>query len=106
MANQQYEVIVSDAALSMLDRHMDFLAKVSKNAAMKAKNEIISDMRSLRKNPERYPVYENQFIKEIRYRKMFSAKRYLIFYEITDTAVYVDYIVDCRQDYEWLLIDD
>jgi len=30
-------------------------------------------------------------------------KRYLILYQIKGQMVYVDYIVDCRQDYEWLI---
>ena len=100
MAKQKYEVTVSDAAFAMLDRHMDFLARASKNAAVRVKNEILADMRSLRENPQRYPIYESRFITEARYHKLFSAKRYLVLYEIVGHAVYVDYIVDCRQDYE------
>jgi len=29
--------------------------------------------------------------------------RYLILYQIKDLAVYVDYIIDGRQDYSWLV---
>ncbi|MCG2788520.1 MAG: type II toxin-antitoxin system RelE/ParE family toxin, partial [Actinomycetia bacterium] len=36
-------------------------------------------------------------------RKMLICKRYLLIYQIKGNIVYVDYIVDCRQDYEWLL---
>ena len=67
------------------------------------KDEILADMRSLKENPQRFPAYENQFITDMQYRKMLSAKRYLILYEVTADTVYVDYIVDCRQDYGWLL---
>jgi hypothetical protein len=30
-------------------------------------------------------------------------KRYLLIYQIKGDTVYVDYVVDCRQDYGWLL---
>ncbi len=30
---------------------------------------------------------------------MFVEKRYLVLYQIKDQTVYVEYIVDCRQDY-------
>ena len=34
---------------------------------------------------------------------MISAKRYLVIYEVSENIVYVDYILDCRQCYEWLI---
>lgn len=99
----EYTVEVSDAALTMLDSHVDFLAKVSKAAAVKMKDEVLSSMRTLRKYPQRYPIYDSPFITDTAYRIMVSAKRYLIFYEIVEKIVYVDYIVDSRQDYAWLI---
>lgn len=32
-----------------------------------------------------------------------SEKRYLLIFQIQEDIVYVDYVVDCRQDYAWLL---
>jgi len=34
---------------------------------------------------------------------MFVEKWYLILYQIKEQTVYVDYIVDCRQNYSWLV---
>jgi len=99
----KYDVIISDAALAMLDSHINFLARVSPGAATKLMQEILDKIESLSDNPQRFPSYVNQFIEDNRYRKMLVGKRYLIFYEITDSTVFVDYIVDCRQDYEWLI---
>jgi plasmid stabilization system protein ParE len=99
----EYDVIISDAALAMLDSHVDFLARVSVNAARKLLDEVLDDIASLSEHPQRFPVYNNQFIADCRYRKMLSAKRYLVIYEIDGSAVFVDYIVDCRQDYEWMI---
>ncbi len=102
MLKKKYDIVISDAALVMLDSHMDFLARVSKNAALKAIDEILGDIESLSENPQRFSTYENQFSKN-HYRKRLSAKRYLIIYEVSEDTVFVDYIVDCRQDYGWLI---
>ena len=99
-----YNVTVSDAALAMLDSHIAFLAKVSVQAAETLMNEILDDIESLAYFPERFQIFQSEFIPDGRYRKMLSAKRYLILYEIDSNDVCVDYIVDCRQDYEWLLL--
>ena len=98
-----YNITISDAALTMLDSHIEFLARVSMQAALNLMDEVLSDIESLSKFPERFPVFDSEFIPDSRYRKMLSAKRYLVIYEIEGVDVSVDYIVDCRQDYEWLL---
>lgn len=100
----KYEITVSDAALAMLDSHIEFLARVSTQAATNLMDEILSDIDSLSQFPERFPIYKSKFIHDSPYRKMLSARRYLILYEIDGHDVCVDYIVDCRQDYEWLLV--
>ncbi len=38
-----------------------------------------------------------------KYRKLLIAKRYLLIYLVKGDKVYVDAVVDCRQDYGWLL---
>jgi plasmid stabilization system protein ParE len=103
MKKPEYDVSMSDAALAMLDSHVDFLARVSQSAATRLMDEILDDIASLSENPQRFPVYQSEFIPDGRYRKMLSAKRYLVFYEIDGKNVFADYIVDCRQDYGWLI---
>jgi len=98
-----YFIVISDAALAMLDSHVEFIARVSKQAAMNLMDTVLDDIASLSQFPERFPIFESAFIPDNRYRKKLSAKRYLILYEIDGNKVCVDYIVDCRQDYEWLL---
>lgn len=99
----QYKVIVSDRARQMLSGHVRFSAHKSPAAARKIKNELMEAMRSLHRMPERYPFIEADFIPPNKYHKMLVEKRYLILYQIRDLAVFVDYIVDCRQDYRWLM---
>ena len=97
-----YNVSVSARAYNDIDRHVAFLSNVSINAAEKLQGKFISSMKSLEKNALSYPVLvlnkENT-----KYRKLFVPKRYLILYEVEDNNIFVDYVVDCRQDYAWLL---
>ena len=30
-------------------------------------------------------------------------KRYMLIFQIVDDIVYADYVVDCKQDYNWLI---
>jgi plasmid stabilization system protein ParE len=99
----RYKVIVSDRAKAMLGTHIKFLAQVSLPAARNTKAALLEAMRSLSEMPERFPFLDEDFVPRGKYHKMLTANRYLILYQIKDQAVYVDYVVDCRQDYEWLL---
>ena len=99
----QYKVIVSDRARQMLAGHVRFLAQKSPTAARRTKNELMNAIRSLSAIPERFPFLNAQFIPLNKYHKMFVEKWYLILYQIKDQTVYVDYIVDCRQNYGWLV---
>jgi hypothetical protein len=68
------------------------------------KNNLIKAIKSLQQMPERFPFLRDEFIPSNKYHKMFVEKWYLILYQIKNQTVYVDYIVDCRQDYQWLIL--
>ena len=99
----KYHVIVSDRAKEMLGMHIRFLAQVNKPAAVKLKNRLIDAMRSLQDMPQRYPFFQESYIPANKYHKLYVENCYLILYQIRDDTVFVDWIVDCRQDYQWLL---
>jgi plasmid stabilization system protein ParE len=99
----EYKVIVSDAAKQMLLTHIRFLAQVNKDAAKSKKAQFITALRSLSRMPQRFPFFDEAYIPPNRYRKMFVDNRYLVLYQIQDDTVYVDYILDCRTDYGWLV---
>ncbi len=101
--NPQYKVIVSDRSRQMLASHVRFLAQKNPTAARRIKKDLLDAIRSLATMAERFPFLETDFIPPNKYRKMFVEKWYLILYQIKDQTVYVDYIVDCRQDYRWLV---
>ena len=98
----KYTVIVSDTAKRQIASHVAFLANVSKEAAKNTKTTIIKALRSLEEMPGRYPFLDEDLLPKNKYHKMFVESRYLILYQVRDNVVLVDYIVDCRQEYEWL----
>ncbi len=103
MTDKKYKVIVSDRAKRMLGAHIRFMAQVNKDAASTKKKEIITAIRSLNHMPQRFPFFEEAYIPQNKYHKMFIEKWYLVLYQIQDDTVYVEYIVDCRKDYNWLI---
>ena len=99
----KYKVIISDRASQMLGMHLRFLAQVSRPAAVKLKQRFLEEMRSLQKMPQRYPFFNEAYIPANKYHKLYVENWYLVLYQIQDDTVYLDWIVDCRQDYQWLL---
>jgi plasmid stabilization system protein ParE len=96
-------VVVSDRARQMLASHILFLVQKSPSASRKVKNKLMDSIRSLQQMSERFPFLQAEFIPPNKYHKMIVEKWYLILYQVKDQTTYVDYIVDCRQDYRWLL---
>lgn len=101
--NKEYKVVVSDRAKRMLGIHIRFMAQVNKKAAAAKKKEIMSALHSLSQMPQRFPFFDELYITPNKYHKMFVEKWYLVLYQIQDDMVYVDYIIDCRKDYSWLI---
>jgi plasmid stabilization system protein ParE len=77
---------------------MKFLSRVSPNAAIKQKKQIVSNISYLESNPYRYPVYDaDPDLPE--HRKMVIG-RYIILYVVSeeDKTVNVDLVWDSRMD--------
>jgi hypothetical protein len=101
--NKKYKVIISNEATEMVNSYIVFLEQLNKNASEKLLIEIINAIESLEILPKRNPWFNEKLIPTFTYRKMLINKRYLIIYEVTEDTVYVDYIIDCKQDYTWLI---
>ncbi len=99
----KYKVIISDRAKQNLVEQVRFLAQINKPAAQKLKNRLISEIRSLEEMPQRYHFFQADYIPPNKYHKLYVENWYLVLYQIKDSTVYVDWILDCRQDYQWLL---
>ena len=99
---RKYRVAVSGEARRMLTENVFFLARVSPEAALKLRETIMEAIRSLETLPERYP-YLDPDDRRSPYRKMVVSDRYLLIYTVQYDTVYVEYVIDGRQDYSWLL---
>ncbi len=103
MSSQKFKIIVSRRVKERLGEILRFIASDSVSNAKKVKNELIAAMQSLNELPERAPFLEGEFIPYNKYHKLVVLKRFLIIYQIKENFVYIDYLVDAKQDYSWLI---
>jgi plasmid stabilization system protein ParE len=101
--NKRYDVVISGEATQMLISHARFLAQVSEPAALRLIEAFQEQAKSLEQFPERNPWLTDPLIPTGKYRKLLLEKRYLLVYQIKKGTVYVDAVIDTRQDYGWLL---
>lgn len=100
----KYDVNVSERAAQMLVSHAAFLAQVSQTAAENLVTQFEHAAHSLEELPQRCPYLTDDYIPKNKYRSLlFDGKRYLMIFQIMEQTVYIDYVVDCRQDYTWLI---
>ena len=99
----KYRAIVSARAVQMLVSHAEFLAQISPAAAERFTVEFEKAAKSLEQMPQRCPWLKGEYIPRSVYRFILFEKRYMLIFQIADDVVYADYVVDCRQDYGWLL---
>ena len=102
-SQSKYRVIVSQQAMQMLVSHAAFLAQVSPEAAERLTAGFEKTANSLETMPQRCPWLSGEYIPKNTYRFILFEKRYMIIFQIIDNTVYADYVVDCRQDYSWLI---
>lgn len=99
----QYNVVVSDEARKQMGNCVLFLAQKDMDAASRLKERLIESIRGLDHMPARFPYFNERYIPANKYHKMFVENWYLVLYQIKDDTVYVEYVLDCRQDYRWLV---
>lgn len=99
----KYKVIVSERAMQMLISHAAFLAQVNPQAAEKLTEEFQRAANSLETMPQRCTWLSGEYIPKNAHRFILFEKRYMLIFQISDDVVYADYVIDCRQDYSWLI---
>ena len=100
---ERYSVIITPAAANMLQQHALFLAQVSPAAAEALIQEFEKIAASLSFMPQRYALLTDTNITPGKYRRVGLGKWLLLIYQIKGSYVYIDSVLDCRQDYQWLL---
>jgi plasmid stabilization system protein ParE len=98
---RKYRVAISGEARRMLTEHVFFLARINPEAAKRLQEKIMAAIRSLETLPERYP-YLDPDDRRSPYRKMVVPENHLVIYTVEGDTVFVEYVIDGRQDYGWL----
>ena len=101
--DNKYKVVVSKQATQMQVSHAAFLAQVNAEAAERLVVSFENAANSLDTMPQRCPWLMEEYIPRNVYHYLLFEKRYMIVFQIKDNTVYVDYVLDCRQDYGWLI---
>jgi len=101
MTRKKYNVILSRRADRMLIMHTEFLTQASIAAAIKLLNDFKKAINYLSDNPFQYPYADELDVSGIppeTYRKCIFDKRYKALYLIEGDDVYIDAVIDCRQE--------
>ena len=97
----KYKIILARCADKMLLFHTEFLAQISTAAARKLLVNFKKTMVLLSDNPMAFPFADEVDVPGIppeTYRRCVFDKRYKAIYLIEDNDVYIDAIIDCRQE--------
>ena len=101
--HEEYKIVVSKRAAQMLVSHVAFVARLDEGLAHKLVRDFREAADSLSKMPYRAPILHSDIFSNQKHRKLIFDKRYLMLYQIKEDTVYIEYVIDGRQDYEWLL---
>ena len=101
--DEVYDVKITDTAWAQMLEHARFLANVSVDAANSLVDDFITATDSLAQMPERCPWLIHDAIPFQKYRKILFSKYHMALFQIRGNMVYVASVIDCRQDYGWLL---
>ena len=99
----KFKIIISGKAREMLAEHLVFLARVNSGAASRLKENFLKSFKRLEDSPGAFPFFNENYIPVNTYHKLIVEHRYLVLFQIKNRTVYIDYIIDGRQDYEWLI---
>ena len=53
--------------------------------------------------PQRCARFRGEYIPSDKYRFLLFEKRYMLLFQVIEDTVYVDYVLDCRKEYSWLI---
>ena len=98
MGSKVYTVVVREKCLVSFENHLDFLANVNLEATESLHNAFWDVINALTTFPERNPLIRIAADPDMAYRRALLEKHHALLYEIGGTVVYVDVVVDLRQN--------
>ena len=95
----KFQVIVSKRAAQQLVEHAVFMARLEERLARQLAADFWKTTDSLQSFPYRNPILRSSVFVTEKYRKIVFGK----WYQIKGERVFVEYVIDGRQDYQWLI---
>ena len=99
---EAYKVVIFPSAQRDLQEIVEYLNTLSKDAALRYYDQIVSEIASLPSMPLRYPHPRDLPLAAKGYRYM-NVRNYLVFYIISGDTVQIHRILYARRDYSRLL---
>lgn len=82
----------------MLLQHVEFLSRVSVPAARQFRQEFAALLKRMEENPLQFPLDTDMNLPEGVYRRALFFGRYKVIFSVSETILWLDAVVDCRQD--------
>lgn len=102
MSVEKYKLLIFPSAQQDLQDIVDYVNKLSPNAAIKLYDEIVDGIGSLGQMPLRCPLLKNPVLRAKGYRAL-VVHNYLVFYIANGMQVEIRRILYGRRKYEFLL---
>lgn len=99
----KYRLVLSGRVDAMLLGHIEFLSRVSIPAAKRFRSAFAEVVREIAANPFQFPIETDPNLPDGLYRKALFAKRYKALFMVDGNMVFLDAVVDCRQDTEHIM---
>ena len=99
---EKYKLLIFPSAQQDLLDIVDYVNKLSPDAALKLYDEIVDSIGSLEQMPLRCPLLKNPVLRAKGYRVL-VVQNYLVFYILNGTKVEIRRILYGRRKYEFLL---
>ena len=99
----KYKITLLSKAQDDIAECINFLLKVSIEAAKSLKEDLYDAIESLSKYPEKNPVFEMPSSFRFIVRKQIVNKRYIILYSEVLDGIYVYRVLDGRRNFDGLL---
>lgn len=103
MSQNRYKIVMSPKAKSMFVNNIRFLSFVNAEASKKLAKTIYDGIKELENMPEKFPFIDNSELPKNKYRKKVVNKNYILIYQVINETVYVDYILNCKENLNWFI---
>ncbi|USF27679.1 hypothetical protein N510_002636 [Firmicutes bacterium ASF500] len=93
-----YRLKIHPRVSGQLEKHAEFIARVSRPAAVRFRTEFKKTLIRLVENPYLFPLLESDYQSEDFYRKALFGKWYKVIFYVEADVIYLDAVIDGRRE--------